>query len=328
MSLQMPMEKAWTYFQYARERQQMFRKRERGEPPPWTDDGVMANIYLCNVFREQDKTTVWFRENIRNPVRDIPLEAFAYTILFRWFNRISTGEVLFKDTGIAQEWLRRLFLGNDPHEVGQWLSQQVETHCDRPYFTGAYMIKADNWMVKHLSISIAASKVVSAYIERYKSEEKYILYDTLEGWTRWLTGFHGLGWFMAYEAVTDLRWTCLADDSTDILTWANVGPGCARGLSRLYFDNTRSSTRFMKDKTSAIMVMKWLLRLSRDKEFWPQDERQWELRDIEHQLCEFDKIERVRKGEGRSKRKYIPRMPVQPRGEAHVVEGTGLQSHV
>jgi hypothetical protein len=317
MNLQIPMEKAQVYFQYARERQAMFRKRERGEQPPWTDDPVMGNIYLCNLFREQDKTTVWFRENVREPHSQDPIRAFAYTILFRWFNRISTGEVMFNDTDIAEDWLNQLLKGKSPHEVGEWMSGRIERECARPYFTGAYMIKADNWMVKHLSISIASSKVVAAYLERTKAEGRFVLYDTLEGWTRWLTGFHGLGWFMAYEAVSDLRWTCLGQDSTDIMSWANVGPGCARGLSRIYHDNIWSATRFRKDAAASLKVMRWLLELSRDEQFWPQDERPWEMREVEHWLCEFDKIERVRKNEGRSKRKYVPIQVVQHRGDLH-----------
>lgn len=325
MNLTIPMMNAGTYFQYAKERQQMYRRRERGDPPPWTDDQVMGNIYLCNLFREQDKTTVWFRENVRGPAWDEPLKAFAYTILFRWFNRISTGEVLFQETEIARGWLWRLVSEQDPHSVGDWLASQIELNCERPYFTGAYMIKADNYIAKHLSISIAASKVVSAYIERTKAEEKWVLYDTLEGWTRWLTGFHGLGWFMAYEAVSDLRWTCLAEWSTDIDTWANVGPGCARGLSRLYYNDINHAGWFRKNPTASLMVMRWLLQLSKDPQFWSQDERPWEMREVEHFLCEYDKIERVKRGEGRSKRKYVPKLVVQQRGEEH---GTGFQGQL
>jgi hypothetical protein len=58
--------------------------------------------------------------------------------------------------------------------------------------------------------------------------------------------------------------------------------------------------------------MKGLLRDSRDAKFWPQGGKatakaaqnalywpKWELREVEHTLCEFDKFERTRLGEGR-----------------------------
>jgi len=44
-----------------------------------------------------------------------------------------------------------------------------------------------------------------------------------------------------------------------------------------------------------------LLQYSKSEELWPRDcgWPEWEMRDVEHTLCEFDKYERVRLGEGR-----------------------------
>lgn len=295
-----PQENAEKFFATARERQKIYRRRQQGLPPPWTDDPVMQSIYLCNVFREQDKTTVWFRENARNFYIS-PLYQFASIILFRWFNRISTGEYFFNHS-VFRHWLEDIQDGIGAELAGWRLGDLIEEDLIPPYFTGAFMIKLENDTPKHYSVANAASLVVEGYIRRVKEVGTPILFNRLQDWTEWLKKFHGLGGFMAYEAASDIRWTQLGENSIDILTYANIGPGCARGLSRLYYDTPEFSHIFMKER--GIDVLKWLLELSRDEEYWPQDETPWELRECEHWSCEFDKIERIRRGEGRSKRMY------------------------
>jgi hypothetical protein len=48
----------------------------------------------------------------------------------------------------------------------------------------------------------------------------------------------GLGPFLAYEIVTDLRFTALLENAPDIMTWANPGPGAKRGITRLLDEHT------------------------------------------------------------------------------------------
>ena len=55
-----------TYFELAREREQIRRRRLAGNPPPWTADPVLQRWRICNVRREDDRTTMWFREHVRD----------------------------------------------------------------------------------------------------------------------------------------------------------------------------------------------------------------------------------------------------------------------
>jgi hypothetical protein len=41
-----------------------------------------------------------------------------------------------------------------------------------------------------------------------------------------------------------------------------------------------------------------------DGALWPKDWPKLEMRDVEHTLCEFDKYERVKAGEGQMRAKY------------------------
>src|SRR5438128_138100 len=54
------------------EREEIRRRREAGEPPPWTDDPVMREWRFCNVRREDDRVTRWIAANWRGPNADNP----------------------------------------------------------------------------------------------------------------------------------------------------------------------------------------------------------------------------------------------------------------
>ena len=81
------------FFEFIDERHMIYLRRLRGKEYPWTTDPILQKYKFTNVFRENDATTVWFRENIREPMRDDPDVVMA-TIIFRWFNLISTGKLL------------------------------------------------------------------------------------------------------------------------------------------------------------------------------------------------------------------------------------------
>ena len=51
-------------------------------------------------------------------------------------------------------------------------------------------------------------------------------------------------------------------------------------------------------------LLRSILDRSRSSKFWPQEWPAWEMREVEHTLCEFDKFERVRLGEGAPRQRY------------------------
>lgn len=120
-----------------------------------------------------------------------------------------------------------------------------------------------------------------------------------------------IGWgpFMAYEAVTDMRHTRYLRNAPDLYTWANAGPGAIRGLNRLFLRGTKQSPP--KDYTNDEMfdLMRKLNDLDTpemNRVFGNPDEvsPRFEMRDIEHSLCEYDKYQRVTRSEGKMRSKY------------------------
>jgi 5-hmdU DNA kinase, helical domain len=49
------------------ERESIRRKKEAGEPPPWTNDPILQTFRFCNVERERDFVSVWIAKNWLSP---------------------------------------------------------------------------------------------------------------------------------------------------------------------------------------------------------------------------------------------------------------------
>lgn len=301
------------FFEFALERQRIYNRRMAGVKRPWTNDPILHKYRFTNVYRENDATTVWFRENVRDRLDDTP-EVLLATVLFRWFNRIATGEAIFlqPDTSGKTAWECVAEGHEDCIDV---LEAAIKLYCRRgPYVTGAYIIKTPNGKDKlsgvldcfsvflrhHQLHRVGHREFAHGWREAAQWMESNRGVARLEHVWDWLRRFPYMGHFMAYEVVTDLRHTHLLRDAPDINTWANPGPGAMRGLNRIHgrkLDITSHKSRFVRE-------MRAILEAS--ETMWPNDDEfpPLELRDVEHTLCEFDKYERVRLGEGRPRGVY------------------------
>lgn len=275
------------FFGFVRERQRIMLLRKSGAAPPWTEDEVLQKYRFCNVFREDDKTTVWFRENIRDHLSSSS-RVLPATVAFRWFNLISTGERI-----------KHILL-----EEG-WNAQKVRAALrgKSPLVTGAYIIKTINGMDKLTGLCTVmdwANVSCAKILKRWQVEEK----PTLQWMHEQLCNVEYLGRFMAYEVVTDLRHTYLLCEAPDIDTWASAGPGCARGLGWISSDHPdQFAYQTSSDQSIMLNMMRQLLAHSREARYWPTNWPAWEMREVEHTLCEYDKWRRGLRGE-RLKRKF------------------------
>lgn|GEM_PF-2140155 len=271
------------FFETARERYNIKLKREAGEPPPWTTDKQFRQWRFCHVHREHDKTTRWFRETVRKHLDE--LAATRATVAFRWFNRIETGELIVDLL------------------VDKWDSQEAERRLRgvAPIVTGAYIIKGYDGYPK---LEGVLKCIDEAFPRLPPMVEKWKAKPSLEAAWRDLTTLNYLGGFMAYEIVSDLRWTPFLSVAPDILTWANAGPGCARGLSWTVDGHVGRFGTGPSDQRTMLSLMREILAMSRDEQYWPQKWHTWEMREVEHWMCEWDKYCRARSGES-MKRKFV-----------------------
>jgi len=272
----MQQESVERFFYWVHERMAIRKKKERGDPWPWTEDPIFREFKFTNAHREHDKTTVWFREHIRDPLALKP-EVYMATVIFRWFNLIETGETLMH---------HNLHIDWDPETA-----YKVIVPLEK-WVTGAYMIKSPTGLNKVRGV---CETITTVWNDRHKFLGK-CPWATLEKMNDWLEGYPFLGPFLAYELVTDLRFTAIGSSAIDINTWANAGPGAMRGLNRI---NGRELTDTSK-RHDWCAEMVHLLHIART-----QQSLDFELREIEHSLCEFDKYERVRLGQGQPRSKYF-----------------------
>lgn len=284
------------FFYWIRERHNIYLKRRAGKPKPWTDDEVLRNWFFTNPYRENDKTTIWFRENVREPLRDDPRVFFA-TVCFRWFNLIETAGVLTNEN----PW-------DSKHNLlTHWDCKEAISRLDGvrrtggKVFTGAYMINSPGGEPK---LEAICRCITNVWKERYQfTDGAWCEEVTMEGMHQALLQFDRLGGFMAYEIVTDLRHTYLLENAPDKMTWCHVGPGATRGLYRvlqLKFkkgDNASSPPRLKNDLDEMGRLLKAVQKaLPKMPPF--------EMREIEHSLCEYDKYSRALEGDGKMKRTY------------------------
>lgn len=265
------------FFWLARERYRIRERRLAGLPAPWTTDSVLRAYRFCNVFREDDRTTVWFREHVRSKIAD-PYHLFLATVGFRWFNRIETGEKIL-----------------DVLLSSGWNNQAVRARLQgvNPIVTGAYMIKTPANLSKLEGILWCMDRVDSRHYDGVARARG------LQEAHAVLTEVPYLGMFMAYEIVSDLRHTCLLASAFDILSWCSLGPGATRGLQWL------TEREFSRASQQDLMLTycQHLLECSRAEEFWPKEWPRWEMREVEHWLCEYDKWKRGMAGQ-KLKRRY------------------------
>ena len=273
----------YCYWQIERENIRL-QKEVSQLPPPWTNDSILQEYKFCQVFREDDRTTRWFREHIREPMKNSP-DVFMATVIFRWFNWIPTGRTLIEH-GLLKRWDRK---------------KAIEEITKQPkWITGAYIIKTPNGMDKVTGVAECISHM---WQDREYLAKEIVKTKSLEDTWILLRDYPYMGPFMAYEVVTDLRHTYLLEDAEDVLTWANAGPGAMRGLNRL----TGRELGYSKRSHDWVGEMQELYKIVQTRlpaHILQRNDMRYEMREIEGGLCEFDKYSRIVKGEGRTRSIY------------------------
>lgn len=283
------------FFDFARARHNIHLRRvEQKLPPPWTDDHVLHKYRFTNVYRELDNVTIWFRENVRDKYDAVDDEyVMMATVVFRLFNRNLTGEAIFKQAVPDHYNAFEHFMATGDTRV---MHDSIRQFCGSgPYCTGAYIVNSPNGYTK---LDGVLKMIEWVYARRHEFLEAITNKRTLENaWDQFRKVNH-IADFTSYEFVTDLRHTRLLRNAPDILTWANPGPGAMRGLNRLY------GRPLEKKQHKHLFVTEMRSVLEASREAWPSYWPAWEMREVEHTLCEFDKYERARLGQGKPRGVY------------------------
>jgi len=283
------------FWYLANERHSVYLAKQRGQAKPWTKDPILQKYKFTNVFRELDRTTIFVRENIREPLWDEP-ELLLFNV------------ALFRQTGAAEGWQGIVRRWDAEKQAAKYVAAQER---GTKVFTGAYMVtgmfpgaKGNNKVV-----SLFKHALQPVWENRRRLVAVCNAKRSMEALVDELGAF--MGWrgnrFMAYEVACDLLYTPLLHRAMDQCTWANPGPGAQRGLSRL-FGGTINMGRGAgsRDRTQCIKEMQELLKRAPKKlgRHVTTGEEDVDMRFIENLCCEYDKYVRTMNGEGRPRSRY------------------------
>jgi len=278
------------FFETARTRYLIKQRRDLGLPrEAWTQDPIFQTWRFTNVHREDDKTTVWFRQAVRGHVSG--LRAIEACLIFRWFNRIETGERI-KD----------LLIDGWSSTVAQQRLRDV-----KPLVTGAYMVHSPYGYNKLDGLLHAIEECrprIAQWWEVFGDPRWSGAPLTLQHTWRFLKDLPNMGNFSAGEVVIDLRHTDVLSEARDINTWTVAGPGCAKGLGYMTADDpTRWRYGSEVAQREMLPVMLHVLEASRNPVYWGQAWTPWELHEVEMWACEYAKYRTAQDG-GNLKRRF------------------------
>jgi hypothetical protein len=271
-------------FAFMKERHAIHLRREAGEPKPWTKDPILQRYRFCNIYRELDKVTMWINHHWVQPHKEDANLWFAMA-LARFVNWPDTLARL----GYPRRWNATRF-----EDI-----MYAQTAEGKQAWGGAYIVSTNgNAMPKPQYI---ARWVLTPMWETRKSiaANYYRANATLAEFHNALMMFDGLGSFMAAQVVADLKAVPPLRHAADKATWAASGPGSRRGLNRVLKRPTDAPWR------EGVWYSKMMdLKTAVDPLVAKASMPPVDMQNLQNCLCEFDKIERVRLGEGRPKALY------------------------
>lgn len=247
-------------------------------------DPIIAQYRFCNMDRNDDRVTKFILEWAQ-PYHQDPDLWFAFVVA-RLFNQPDTLQLI-----------SGCILPFKPKRMGLLLAGRRA--AGEKIFNAAYIVstngiamdKVDYLLERVLEPLWAARKKIRPTAD-----------DSLNSWHQTLQQFQGLGSFMAGQVVADLKYAPgpLAS-ARDFETFAASGPGSRRGLNRVLQRHTNQSWR-EADWREALAklradVVPRLVRTHLEN---------ITAQNLQNCLCEFDKYERARLGEGEPKQLYAP----------------------
>lgn len=279
------------FVDFVAEREAVRVRRAAGQPPPWTDDEILRTYRFTNIRRCYDRVSLWLRERVYvSSAFAVPsLSAFQFAALCRWVNWPPTLAAIMEAGLWPAEHL-------DLVRIGRLLDRRTR---DGKTWTGAYLIRATpGGGAKGRFI---AEQVVGRALRRAWPEIQFMLLTGMRRpvW-RVLVDCNHWGSFMAGQVVDDLTWTPLLVAPKDDKTWAPQGPGSLRGLNGV----------LGLPLGTAHEELAWCEHLIRLRgmvvERLGPGYDDMTLMDVQNQLCEADKHNRVRLKQGRPRSLYRP----------------------
>jgi hypothetical protein len=266
-----------SYWRFAAERQQVFHRRVRGEPGPWTDDPILTAHRFTNAYRAADRVSLYLIRNVAYE-GDQAIEEVAFRVLlFKLFNKISTWELLLGEFGELSAStfsvddydavLTRAFMRGARLYSAAYIMPAAAPGVRRKHLTHLQLLRTmlDERLPQRLAVSTSMRAAYEA-----------------------LLGFRGIGPFLAYQLITDLNYTSALDFSE--MEFVMPGPGALSGIRKCFGDpgdyNEADLIRLVTDRQEEEFAARGIS----FEDLWG---RKLQLIDCQNLFCEVDKYARV-----------------------------------
>jgi hypothetical protein len=271
-------------FAWIKERHSIATKKQQGKPKPWTQDTILQQYRFCNVYRELDTVTQWIGKNWRFPHRNDPHLWFAMVVarLFNWPPTL-------------------LHMGFPTPFNGEVMRGSLLTRRDlgEKLFSSAYIVSTNGKAMDKVDY-------LMKYVLQPLWDDRMNIYKLV--WSKntslaevhaCLMQYDGLGSFMAAQVVADLKYVKPLNSAVDWEWFAASGPGSRRGLNRVMgnpLDKPWNEAQWHRVLCELKKEIDGLVRRAKLPTIHAQD--------LQNCLCEFDKYERTRLGEGKPRNTY------------------------
>lgn len=295
------------YWRFACERQAIYFRRLDGEGPPWSEDPILQGFKFTNAYRAADRVSQYLIRRVIYNERypSAPAEVVFRTLLFKFFNRISTWELLEQRLGLLT------WQSFDPDAYDDVLTEAAAS--GQRLYSAAYIIppvSLDQTRTKHRGhLKLLSLMVGNGLVPRLQqSRDLRAVFELLKS-------YPSLGDFLAFQLAIDLNYTNVIDH--DEASFVVAGPGARDGLAKTFLD---------AEAVPAEALIGHMME-SQDSEFarlglsfrslWG---RPLQLIDCQNLFCEISKYTRVShpeiaglSGRTRIKQMFRPQdMPTQP----------------
>lgn len=281
------------FFDFVYQRQLIWHKRfVLRQKPPWTDDQILKEYKIINVYRELDKGTLYILEKLKE-IRDRKA-LLINTAFYRFFNRYG----LYEDLGIEP------FMDfND--KLKERLAGRLSMMKKRgkTLFNDAYLIAGKKGQEKYASVldSLSwlnkhAGEITMKIDNSGKPEESFEA----------LREIPLVGSFLAYEIWTDLAYFGFFRQGWTENDFVSIGPGAKTGLEIIYgkssIENLGKLHLLQKDFLSKYKNPSWE-EISYKKAFVKGPFLS--IANIENALCEFRKYHNLKNGKGKRRKFHL-----------------------
>jgi len=279
---------------FVKARHDIFLARARLAPKPWTKDSILQRYRFCNVYRELDIVTQWIAQNWREP-----LAALCNPDL--WFWMLVARLVNHPDTLLRLQFSSRGWNWDAQRFIK--VIESMQWHGAKAW-GGAYIVSTNGRQIPKAQY-IATEVLTPAWeLRKHICPEQHA---TLRSFCDRLLQLNGVQGFIAGQVIADAKYgdEFLAEAS-DWHTFAVSGPGSRRGLNRALNVDYAASWK-ESEWHEALLLLRTATnnKLQKyERKGRPQQYPLIHAQDIQNCLCEFDKYERVRLGQGKPRSSY------------------------